>query len=490
MQTERKRAVAYVRVSSKKDEQVHSFDFQESYWKNELENDDSIELIEIYADKGISGCSIYNRPQFMAMMLDARDHKFDVIYTKSVSRFARNSVELLEVVRELRDENIEVVFETENIRTLEATSDLYLTVAAAIAENDLKVDSERQIWSVQNRYKNGWISIGNGMLGYKMCEVNKLEIVPEEAEIVKTIFNQYVKGKGSVRIARMLNEQGKRTIHGNKWTEKSVLGILSNVKYCGDSMMGKQAYVNGKCEDNSNGEYRNKYYIQDSHEAIVPRETFQKAKEIREARNTYYEDRMPTDNYPFTGLIECGQCHKTYHHKINNSGKKWVSEIWVCGGQHRGGMKQCDCTRIKDEVLKEKFVDCYNEFVMTRPAGIQEQAKQEEIENIRDEMRKLSRLSLNGLITASDYNKEKDALTNKILELKMEKSKIKSNTVSESDFTIINQFDENKLNTFITKVIINKNMVTFVFYNGAKISRPYTNGQAGNQKGWNRINRR
>ena len=490
MQTEKKRAVAYIRVSSKKAEQIHSFDFQESYWKNALENDDSVELTEIYADKGISGCSIYNRPQFMNMMQDAKAHKFDVIYTKSVSRFARNSVELLNAVRELRDENIEVVFETENIRTLEVTSDLYLTVAAAIAENDLKVDSERQIWSIQNRYQNGWISIGNGMLGYKMCEGNRLEIVPEEAEIVKTIFNQYLAGKGSVRIARMLNEQGKTTVHGNKWTEKSVIGILSNEKYCGDSIMGKQANVNGKREDNLNGEYRQKYYIPNSHEGIVSKETFQKAKEIRERRNTYCKDHMPAEKYPFTGMIECGQCHSTYHHKINNSGKKWMSEIWVCGGQHSGGLKRCDCTRIKDDVLKEKFVECYNEFIKTRPVGNLEQDKQEEIERIRDEMRELSRLALNGLISVSDYNKEKDALSNKLLELKIKKSKIRSSAMSESDFAIIDRFDKNKVNRFITKVIINKNMVTFVFYNGAKLSRPYTNGQAGNQKGWNKINRR
>ena len=105
-------------------------------------------------------------------------------------------------------------------------------------------------------------------------------------------------------------------------------------------------------------------------------------------------------------------------------------------------------------------------------------------------MRELSRLALNGLISASDYNKEKDALSNKLLELKIKKSKIRPSAMSESDFAIIDRFDENKVNKFITKVIINKNMVTFVFYNGAKLSRPYTNGQAGNQKGWNKINRR
>lgn len=140
----KKRAVAYVRVSSASKAQLHSYEFQEKYWRGKFENDPEHELIAIYADRGISGCSMKKRPQFLSMMQDARNGKFDVIHTKSVSRFARNTVELLQAVRELRDMGIEVFFEKEQISTMQPTSELFLTIAATIAENDLLVDSQRQ----------------------------------------------------------------------------------------------------------------------------------------------------------------------------------------------------------------------------------------------------------------------------------------------------------------------------------------------------------
>ena len=185
------RAVAYIRVSTEKDAQLHSYDFQEHYWRSAFVNDPEIELTGIYADKGISGHSVQKRPQFLLMMQDARDHKFDKIYTKSVSRFARNTTQLLEAVRELRDIGIEVVFEKENIHTFEPTSEVFLTIAATIAENDLDVDSERMRWSVRHRFENGWISIGSGLYGLRLTADNELEIVPEEAAVVRYIYDAY-----------------------------------------------------------------------------------------------------------------------------------------------------------------------------------------------------------------------------------------------------------------------------------------------------------
>lgn len=165
MSKQRKRAVAYVRVSTASSAQLHSYEFQEQYWRERFADDPDTELVAIYADKGISGSSVYKRPQFLIMMQDARDGKFDVIYTKSVSRFARNTVQVLEAVRELRDIGIEVVFEKEQIRTFQPTCELFMTIAATIAENEIQVDSERQKWSIRHRFENGWISIGKRHAG-------------------------------------------------------------------------------------------------------------------------------------------------------------------------------------------------------------------------------------------------------------------------------------------------------------------------------------
>ena len=223
MDRRRKRAVAYVRVSTASSAQLHSYEFQEQYWHDKLDSDTNVELVHIYADLGISGSSMDKRPQLLAMMRDARAGKFDIIYTKSVSRFARNTIELLEAVRELRDIGVEVVFEKENIRSSDPTSELMLTVAATIAEDDLKVDSERQRWSFKRRFENGWISIGNGMYGYRMLEDNTLEIVPEEAAVVQRIFEMYIDGAGSSAIAATLDREGIPSRIGKGWRPQTIL---------------------------------------------------------------------------------------------------------------------------------------------------------------------------------------------------------------------------------------------------------------------------
>ena len=163
-----KRAVAYIRVSTASDAQVHSFEFQEDYWKNEISKNSDLELVGIYADKGISGKSLSKRPELKRLLKDAEDKKFDVVYTKSVSRFARNTTDLLESVRRLRELGIKVVFEKENIDTFDPSAEVYLTIAAAVAENDLRVYSENQKWSVRQRFKKGQIQIGCKIFGYEM----------------------------------------------------------------------------------------------------------------------------------------------------------------------------------------------------------------------------------------------------------------------------------------------------------------------------------
>ena len=256
----RKRAVAYVRVSTASKAQLHSYEFQEQYWQERFEDDPDAELVAIYADRGISGSSVYKRPQFLIMMQDAREGKFDVIYTKSVSRFSRNTVQLLEAVRELRDLGIEVIFEKEQISTLASTSELFLTIAATIAENDLQVDSERMKWSIRHRYENGWINIGSGMYGYTMTKDNNLEIVPEEAAVVRRIYDMYIGGKGCTTIANTLNAEGHRNWLGNPWRPNGVLDIIDNEKYMGDALMGKWVIIDGVQYENRDGQYGKRYY--------------------------------------------------------------------------------------------------------------------------------------------------------------------------------------------------------------------------------------
>lgn len=486
MDRRRKRAVAYVRVSTASSAQLHSYEFQEQYWHDKLDSDPDVELVHIYADLGISGSSMDKRPQLLAMMRDARAGKFDIVYTKSVSRFARNTIELLQAVRELRDIGVEVVFEKENIRSSDPTSELMLTVAATIAEDDLKVDSDRQRWSFKRRFENGWISIGNGMYGYKMREDNTLEIVPEEAEVVRRIFDMYIEGAGSVAIATALEADGIPSRSGSGWRPQTILQMLANEKYMGDSLMGKSVTINGQQFDNMDGAYGDRYYMEDTHEGIISKETFALVQELRLQRQNKKLVGQPVPEYPFTGIIECGECGKHYQHKVNNSGKKWKHDVWACATALKKGVAACGCTRIKDSVLREKFIEAYNEFVTQRPQGDSIAALQSVVSELKAEESELAALRMQRLITEADFRAEQRRIKAKINELTAKINEQRSKEVTENDYTTITEFDEVKVAKFITKVIMRKGVVTFVFYNGAKIRRAYSNGQAGNKPGWNK----
>ena len=483
---EKKRKAAYVRVSTAQKAQLHSYEFQEQYWRDKLTEDPDTEFVGIYADKGISGCDAYKRPQFMAMMQDARDGKLDEIHTKSVSRFARNTVQLLEAVRELRDLGVEVYFEKENIHTFEPTSEVFLTIAASIAENDLQVDGERQRWSIKHRIQNGWISVGSKLYGYRMTKDNELEIIETEAEAVRMIFDMYTAGAGGEVIAKALNDAGYRTSRGAEWRSQSVYLILENEKFMGDTIMGKSVWIDGVKHDNSDGSLGSRYYMEGTHEGIVSKEVWEQAQQLRQQRKNRKLAGVSRPVYPFTGIIECANCGAHYQHKINNSGKKWRNPIWACNRSLRYGVKACSATRIKDEILREKFVEAYNEFVTTRPQGDTVAELQILVTQLQQNERELAGLAMQHLITEAAFRKEQQAIKAQIAALMEKINDQNEKHVRESDFEIITEFDATKVEKFITKVIMSRNVVTFVFYNGAKISKAYSNGQPGNKPGWNK----
>jgi len=361
---------------------------------------------------------------------------------------------------------------------------LFMTIAATIAENEIQVDSERQKWSIRHRFENGWISIGNGMLGYKITKENNLEVIPEEAELVRRIYDMYIGGAGCTAIAKKLTAEGIRNIHGNIWHPNTILGILENEKYMGDSMMGKTVTIDGVQLDNMDGRYAKRYYMEDTHEGIISKETYYKAQEIRQQRKNDKVVGIEKPHYPFTSMIECSCCGKHYQHRVNNSGKKWSNYIWVCATQLRKGVAECDNTRLKDSVLREKFVAAYNQFVRERPLGHSIEAMQSVILDLRQEEKELAELRMQKLIPDRAYRAEQRRIKSQINALSAEINEQRSKTVCDGDMTPIAEFDAEKVDKFITKVKISKGIITFVFYNGVEISRKYDNGPSGNQRGW------
>lgn len=481
---QRKRAVAYVRVSTKSDAQSNSFEFQERYWADTLANDDNVRFVGIYADHGISGRDVRRREHFNEMLEDARKGKFDVIYTKSVSRFSRNVTQLLESVRELRELNVEVIFENENIHTFQPSSEIYLTLAATIAENELKTDSDRMRWSIRDRFAKGYIAIGSKCYGYKLVADNQLEIVPEQAEVVRMIYDMYLSGMGICKIMRELRDRKIPNGQGTtEWTITAIRYILANEKYMGDSLSQKSVTIDAVSYKND-GTLAKQYYIEDSHPAIVSKETYAKVQAEKKRRGNPKLTGFKVPEYDFTHMIVCGDCGKTYRHKIRSAGTKYKSSIWKCSTACDLGADACSTKPIKDSVLKEKFVEAYNEFVTSYGINSGTTEYRDRLQELLLEEQELRRLEANHLISVKDYNRELADLMAKINATRKIIDDNTSKDVTKRDFKTIDKFDNEKLHKFIRKVIMYKYIVTFEFYNGVQISKAYDNGKAGNQVGW------
>lgn len=480
----KKKAVAYTRVSTKSDAQIHSYEYQNEYWQHVISANLLYEFNGIYADKGISGRAIAKRPQLLKLLNDAKNGKVDVIFTKSVARFARNTEELLTMVRELRDVGVKVFFEKENIDTFDPNSEMFLTIAAAVAENDLQIYSDNQRWSVRERYKNGFYAIGNKILGYRMDgETNTLQIVPEEAETIKRIYELYLQGNGVNRIISILTAEGRKNALGEvHWGKSSLWYILKNEKYKGCSLSQKTITNQGVTVKN-NGDVP-QYYMENVHEAIIPPEIFVKVQKLIAERSVKKLVGKPLPRYPFTGKVRCGNCGHGFTHKIQNCNFPWRTGVWVCQYQHSHGYNACDCSRIKDAVLCEKFVECYNEFIQNKYENPFIQDFRDELQRLLSQEQELTALKVNGLIGGGAYNKEVAVIRTEIGRVKGEILKYNLHDIKKSDFKPISEFSEKKVEKFIDRVTIHKGVVTFTFINGVSISRPFTNGPSGNQTGW------
>ena len=432
---EKARAVAYIRVSTERDAQLHSYEFQEHYWQSAFEDDPDTELIGIYADKGISGHSVQKRPKFLVMMQDAREHKFDKIYTKSVSRFARNTTQLLEAVRELRDLGIEVVFENENIHTFQPTSEIFLTIAATIAENDLEVDSARQRWSIQHRCENGWISVGSGLFGLKLTADNELEIVPEEAAVIRYIYESYVDGGiGSKRIADALNAAGVQSRNGYPWDAKHIIGLLRNEKYKGDALLQKKFTVDflTKKKKVNEGEIP-QYYVEGNHEAIISPEVFEMVQQEMERRS---KRGRRSGVHLFSGKIRCGECGSWYGSKTWHSNDKYKKIIWQCNHKFDGDHK-CTTPHLTNEDIHRYFISAVNQLLAQKdtiiasltgglalafdltPLQAQETALIEEVQMLADAVEKCIYENAHVALDQTEYQKRYDGLVHRYDEAKV-----------------------------------------------------------------------
>lgn len=342
---------AYARVSSAKDAMRHSLSAQVSHYSNYIQSHPGWSYAGVYADEAKTGTKD-SRENFQRLLADCRAGKIDLVITKSISRFARNTVTLLETVRELKSLEIDIYFEEQNIHTLSSEGELMLSILASFAQAESLSASENQKWRIKKNFEEGQVW-NSTMLGYR-TENGKLIIVPDEARIVKRIFSEYLSGKGIVAIANSLNDDGITTRNGCIWHNSAIHRILRNYNYTGNLILQKTYRENHLTKKTlvNNGELP-KYHATGTHEPIIDLETFEAVQEeIQRRALLHAPKKSTTERYPFSGKIICAKCGKNYRRKTTKSGI-----AWICSTYNSKGKAACASKQIPERRLTEVLGD-------------------------------------------------------------------------------------------------------------------------------------
>lgn len=341
------KVAAYARVSSDKDAMLHSLSSQVSYFSKMIQSHDSWKYVGVYSDEGMTGTKI-KRDGFQRMIQDAKAGKIDIIVTKSLSRFARNTVDCLKTIREMKAINVDIFFEEQNIHTLSANGEFLISLLAGYAQEESRQCSENTLWRVRKNFKEGKPYGGSSMLGYKL-EKGRFTVVPEEAEIVKKIFDLYLAGNGFCKIARILTNEGIKSYTGKAWNKSTLGEIISNVTYTGNLHLQKTYRENHMTKKTiKNKGEKPLYIVEGNHEPIISQEIFDKAQEIRKAKAVGKSGKRNGPAYPFTGLIYCGECGHLFKHKVTK-----YYESWCCSQYDELGKAYCASKKIRDDVLRK-----------------------------------------------------------------------------------------------------------------------------------------
>ena len=350
----KRRVAAYARVSTDSEEQLTSYEAQVDYYTRYIQNREDWEFIDIYTDEGISATNTKHRDGFNRMIADALSGMIDLIITKSVSRFARNTVDSLTTVRKLKEKGVEVYFQKENIFTLDSKGELLITIMSSLAQEESRSISENVTWGQRKRFADGKIMLPyHSFLGYRKGKDGLPEIVPEEAEIIKEIYKLFMHGQTTSEIAKHLMKKGTPTPAGKKkWYPSTVNSILTNEKYKGSALLQKTFTVDflTKKKKINEGEVP-QYYVENSHPAIIPPEEFDlvQAEIIRRKEI----GRSYSGNSPFASKIICSDCGSYFGSKVWHSNTKYRRTIWQCNHKFKNG---CETPHLYEDKIKEKFL--------------------------------------------------------------------------------------------------------------------------------------
>ena len=470
------RVCAYARVSTDKLDQANSLAAQTDYWNRRFTDNADVEYVGLFTDDGISGKYMKNRKGLNDLIALARNGEIDAIYVKSISRFARNYTEITAIIRELRDMGVPIVFEKENINTLDPKCNLILSVMSSMAEEELNSMSKNARWATRKRFAEGSIELGK-IYGYDYSK-GILTINPAEAEVVHLIFKLFLDGNGTRKIGMILDEMGYKPYHGGRWSANSIRGMLHNEKYIGDSLLQKSIYEL-KTRRTNHGEVQ-QYYVENSHEPIISREDFAVAQKLlAEKRSKYCAGQNGKRLYSLSGKIVCGVCGKNFKRKTCAKGTTYENIKWACLYKETKGKTACNSHDIKDDVITELLIQAYNESLSYKPSDNEIDA--EKLKALLQTERELRSLRVKGYITETIYREKSAAILEEIRGLE-EKIKTTNNKIDMSKYkesAILND----EMADFLIRAVVKEWTVTFEFKNGCKIMKNYTNGRSGNVNG-------
>lgn len=479
------RVAAYCRVSTESEEQAGSFTTQVNHYTNFISRNPEWQLIDIYADEGITGTNTKNRKEFNRMIDECMAGRIDLIITKSISRFARNTVDCLNYIRQLKEKRVAVYFEKENINTLDSTGEVLITIMASLAQQESESISKNVTMGLRYRYQEGQVFVNHKkFLGYTVDKEGQLVINPKQSWIVKRIFKEYLEGKGTGIIARELMEDKVPTATGLlKWTSDDINRIIANEKYMGDALLQKTYtvdYLTKKRVPNDGSVPQ--YYIEDNHEPIVSKEIYNLAQKEKARRSNLYSGkkkkrRLYQGKYALSGITRCGKCADIFR-RITWTYKGKKTYVWRCVTRVEK-LCECESRTINEEDLHRIIVEAINQYMTSKSEAIQnieliirdvlDKKYDEPIDDIEEELHQLQKKLLDNL-----SDEAHDKIVDKLEALRKVKQDILVKNASreekrkrlsdikaflKSAHTNIEEYDERLVTRLINSVVIHDKKV-------------------------------
>lgn len=509
------RVAAYCRVSTDEEEQKTSYKAQIEYYTEKINKNPEWQMAGIFADEGISGTQAKKRPEFLKMIKMCRQGKIDMILTKSLSRFARNTLDSIDYIRELRTLGIAVVTEKEHINTLTEDSEMLITILSCFAQAESESISKNVSWGVRQSFKNGNVPMQyKKLLGYKKGADGNAEIVPDEAEIVEEIYRSYLNGASLNQIADVLNSKGLKTKGKNSpYRKEVILRILTNEKYIGDALLQK-TYITDcitKKSRKNNGELP-MYLVKNHHDPIISRADFNRVQEEmarRSAKRTIAEKLAKTEQgkysakYALSELLICGECG-THYRRVTWTAKGFKEIKWRCINRIQYGKKKCqESPTIEEEPLHRAIVSAINEFcevkgkvakvlresaneVLDPNLNGSVQAAQQRIDELAhniDELIKLATVPETAAAAMADIEKfsEEMKALREFIESEKAKQTAKQRNSAELDALLeqlenedfaVNEYDDIVVRQLIEKIaVVDKNTIKITFKGGFEVGK-------------------